>query len=205
MSARRGPLAAINDRIWMLRRATAVPTLLRTGLGLAAVAGLSLGFARPGMPPGAYAVLVAVGLVTALAPRTLMPTAVILVSAVGWLISGSDYSAPGGFFRLWALAVLLYTVHSAAAMAAVLPYDALVTAGTFQPWLRRAGLVAALTGLVAFAIAELPGLIGGHRQVLASIIGLCVTLAIAGYLTMLGRRQTRAGRHTSRVERGQSD
>jgi hypothetical protein len=41
--------------------------------------------------------------------------------------------------------------------------------------------------------------------VLASIIGLCVTLAIAGYLTMLGRRQTRAGRHTTRVEGGQSD
>ena len=192
MSGHRGLLARIDHRIWMLRRATAVPTFLRGGLAVAAFAALCTGYLSSSMPGGAYGVYAGIALLTALGPRTFLPTMVILMAAAGWLTSGSDYGSATGFLRLWLLAVLIYAVHSSAAMAAVLPYDALVTPDTFRPWMRRGLIVAALTGLVAFGVAELPGLIGGKRQVLASIIGLAVTLAISGYLTLLGRRSRRS-------------
>jgi hypothetical protein len=190
MSGRRGGLLAqIDYRIWMLRRATAAPTFLRCGVAVAAFAALVTAFVDSAVPAGGYGVFAAVAVVTALAPRTVMPTAVIMLATVGWLISGADYGSGTGFARLWLLAVLIYLIHSGAAMAAVLPYDALVTPGTFRPWLRRGLIVTGLTGLVAFGIAELPGLIGSGHRVMASIAGLGVTLAIAGYLTLLGRRR----------------
>jgi hypothetical protein len=87
-------------------------------------------------------------------------------------------------------------------MAAVLPYDALVTPGTFRPWIRRGVVVLVITGAVAFGVAELPALIGGRKQVAASVIGLAVTLAIAGYLAFMGR--SRVGAHV-RGSKAESD
>ncbi len=188
MNPGRRVLDWIEYRLWVLRRATLVPALMRLTVGVAGLGGLSAGFFSSVLPPTAYLGFAVLALMTALLPRTLLPTAMIFLAAFGWLTSGVDYGAGAGFVRLWLLSVLLYVMHSAAAMAAVLPYDALVMPGTLRSWRRRGVAVTILTGVVALGVAELPDLVHGPRQVLGSVIGLAVTLAIAGYLTVLGRR-----------------
>jgi hypothetical protein len=94
------------------------------------------------------------------------------------------------FARMCATATLVYLVHTGAALAAVLPYDAILTRGVFAPWVIRGVVVLLFSGVLAVFAADLPNITHGRHEVIAAIGGLLVTPAITGHLSLLGRRRT---------------
>jgi hypothetical protein len=109
-------------------------------------------------------------------PGTSAPAAVITIAALSWLVSSHDGSVP----RLVALALALATVHSAAALAAVVPPTARVPASISLRW---AGWTAAATAVGA-GIAGLPALLpAAPSPVLvtaAAVIALLLAVGVAG-------------------------
>lgn len=170
-----------------IRRTTPGPALVRGGVFLAGLIALAVALPAGFVLSRGLVIVVALPLFPALLPRGAMPTLVILVTAVGWLVSTTYYAEPLTYARLVVTAGALYLVHTLAALAAVLPYDAVVSAGVLGGWLLRAGLVLALTAGLALFVAAVPArLAGGY--LLASLAGLALLLGLAGYLAFLVRR-----------------
>jgi len=92
-------------------------------------------------------------------------------------------------WRLLGLAAFLYLAHSLAALAAALPYDAVVAPEVLFRWIARAlavVLAAAALGVVLVAVA---GLGGGRTLLAAALGGLVVAVGLAGLLGWLARRR----------------
>lgn len=171
-----------------IRRATPGPALVRGGVFLAGLIALVAALPTGFLLSRGLAVVVAVALLPALLPRGAMPTLVIVLTAAGWLAGTIFYAEPLTYARLMLVAGALYLVHTLAALAAVLPYDAVVSAGVLGHWLLRAGLVVVLTAGLALFVAAVPGrLAGGY--LLASLTGLALLLGLAGYVAFLVRRR----------------
>ena len=101
----------------------------------------------------------------------------LLVTPAGWLAcglgSGLAPAAQGTFGSL----------------AAVLPYDAVISPGVLVRWLRRCGTVVLLTAVVAMFTLLLPRYLPAARYLAASLVGLGLMLALAAYLATLVRRR----------------
>ncbi len=82
--------------------------LLRLGVFLVTLAALLVAAPFPVVASRWAAALVLVALLPAAWPRTGAVTAVLLVAILGWLAATTVYGEPVGFFRLVALAALLY-------------------------------------------------------------------------------------------------
>lgn len=174
------------DRIGWLRtrvaRASAVPLLVRAGAWLAGVAALALALPAELLLSGPGLVLLVVTALPALAPRRSLVTVVVLVPVGGWLVSTGWYGGQPALWRLVGLAGLLYVGHSCAALAAALPYDAIVSPGVLRRWFLRLGLVLAVTSVLG-GYAMLAGeLLRGRATVLATLVGLAVAVGVAAVL-----------------------
>jgi hypothetical protein len=79
-------------------------------------------------------------------------------------------------------------MHSAAAIAAVLPYDAAVAGAVLARWARRVSAVTAVgvgAGLAGMAaIGQLPS----ERSTIGPIVGAVVTATLVGVLALQYRR-----------------
>jgi hypothetical protein len=124
-----------------------------------------------------------------IAPRSRVVAITIITAVLGWLTATTAYGESLAYWRLVLLAASLYAVHTLAALAAVLPYDAVVSGSVLTRWLLRAGLVVALTVIVAMFTLLVPAYLGGHRYLLASLAGLVLMTGLAGYLAALVRRR----------------
>jgi hypothetical protein len=182
----------MSERLDALReRATRITpgTLLVRGAAFAFAAGALL-VAMPGeilVVPGAAAALLACGMLPACAPRTRLTTIVLFLAVFGWLAATTSYGEPVTWARLVALACLLYLVHTTTALAAVLPYDAVVAPAVLVRWLLRTVLVLALTaGFAVFAVLAAP-VVGVHAYLVAAVAGLLLVAALAGLLAVLRR------------------
>jgi hypothetical protein len=201
-----GALAGIARLAEAARRASIEPVLVRAGAFAAALSALLV--ATPPQLPGSVIVLSVVGSVLpALAPAGPWVTVVVLAAATGWLVDtgltgltglglgfdGIDGIDPG---RLLVLAGTLYLLHSLAALAATLPYDAVVATDVLTRWLVRAlGVVVASSLLSVAVLVGLAQLTDARAYVLATLGGLALAVALAALLrASLGRRD----RHTSR-------
>jgi hypothetical protein len=175
-------------------RATRVTpgTLLVRGAAFAfTIAALLVAFpAQVLTVPTAAALLVVLAAVPALVPRTRFTTAVVLVAVFGWLASTTAYTEPVTLTRLVTLACLLYLVHTTTALAAVLPYDTVLSPLVLANWLARTAVVLALT--TVFAVAAVTGVraTGGRAYLVASISGLLLVAALAALLAALRRRRS---------------
>lgn len=187
-----GPVTAIRERVALLRRmrhrATPGPLVVRgalcfatiTALALAAPSGLLLGRAAPVVLCGA--------LLVTLAPRSRIVSFVLVGAAVGWLLSTTVFDDRVLAWRLVALAAAMYVVHTLAALAAVLPYDAVIPPGVLAAWLVRASLIAAISAsLGILALIEARRLVG-PTYVLASIGAVLITGLLVWVLTRSVRR-----------------
>jgi hypothetical protein len=178
----------IGEYAALVRRTTPGPLLVRGGVFATALLSLLVAWPRALVfGPGALAILV-VATLPAVAPRGRLPGLVILLAVTGWLISTLTYAETPAFLRLVVLAGALYLAHNLAALAAVLPYDAVVAPGILLRWLARAGVVVLLTVVLALFGAVAPGYLTG-RSLIASLVGLALMAATVGYLARLvGRR-----------------
>lgn len=187
-------LTAITGRIERLKgaagRATAVPFIVRCGILLTGL--LAMGVAWPAgllSTPRFLIMLIAVAFWPAVAPRGRGGTAAALAVIAGWLIDTAGFGSPVTLLRVLALATLLYLGHTLTALAAVLPYDAMVNLDVPALWLGRA-LIVVLTSAVVIVLAlGLTADLGGDAFQLATLVGLAAATAV----TMVLARMTRRG------------
>jgi hypothetical protein len=160
----------------IVRRSTAGPLLVRLSIFVMGAAAMILAYPPEVVLGSKVFVLIGAALVAALAPRRFPVTALILAAVAGWLVNTAEYGL--SLWRLLLLMGLLYMIHSAAALAAVLAYDAVIAPGALARWYIRSGLVVAVSGGAALVILALPAYIAGTRNVLFMLVGTAVAMAV---------------------------
>jgi hypothetical protein len=171
----------------LVERATPGPLLVRAGIFVTALAALLTAYPAVVVTSRLVLPLVLAAAVPAFAPRRGAPTMLALVTVAGWLVSTMGYREPVTLFRLLGIAGLLYLMHSLAALAAALPYDAVVAPDVLVRWIGRALLVVAASAVLALlVVATADGLHGAY--LLASLVGLTLATALTALLTHLLRR-----------------
>ena len=181
--------ARVDETVTRLRRTTPGPLLVRSGLFVVAMWGLVLAWPLSLTFGPAFLAFVLVSGLTALFPRSPMPTLYLFFAGAGWLIGTVLLAATPDLLGVTLLAGALYLTHNLAALAAVLPYDAIVAAGVLLRWLARAGVVLGLTAALALFVVVVPGYLGEHSYLAASLVGLGLMAATVGYLARLVRRR----------------
>ncbi|MGS2614310.1 hypothetical protein ACVCAH_07225 [Micromonospora sp. LZ34] len=183
---------AVTERVRAVRRAAGrvslTPLLVRAGIFLTVLVGFVLAYPAEvllGRPLGA---LVVVALLPAVAPRRVWPTFAALVTVGGWLLATDGYGRPIALWRLFAVAAMLYLTHTLCALAAVLPYDAVVDPDVIVRWLLRAGAVVLAAAALGVLLVEVAGAGGDRGFQAVTVAGLLVAAAVAGLLGWLLRR-----------------
>ena len=181
----------LDDRVARLQRMatrlTPGPLLVRLVVFACGAGALAVAYAPTVAGPLAVAVMVVVGLLPALLPRSLHPTGVLFTSALGWLLTANAYAPQVNLARLAALSILLYLLHSSAALAAVLPYDTVVSPRVLVRWFARAGGVVVLSSAFAFGVAVLAQRVGGRTYLVASLAGLAAAVGLGALLARARR------------------
>jgi hypothetical protein len=171
-------------------RATAVPFTVRAGIALTGL--FTVGVAWPAellsSPRFMLPVLVAV-FWPAVAPRGRGGTGIALTAIAGWLVDTAGYGSPVELWRVLALATLLYLGHTLTALAAVLPYDSMVSFDVPALWLGRALLVVLLSAVVIILALGLTADLGGEAFQLATLVGLVAATTVTMVLTRMARRE----------------
>jgi len=187
----------VSDLAARVRRTAPGPAAVRAVAALAAFAGLALAAPIELLFPGGSAgptlrllvAIVPVSLAVGLFPRTRLVGLVLVLTVGVWLLATVGYGDAAGALRVGALAGALYLTHSAAAMAAVLPYDCSVPPRILGRWAIRVAVTLAIcvpVGVVGTLIATgLPTV----RSVVGPIVGSAVAAALVGLLAWLLRRR----------------
>jgi hypothetical protein len=181
------------DRISRARRiferATAWPFGVR--LVVFAAAMVAQGFAYPPETAlGSPALLIVMlALLPAVWPRSAAVTVYWLVTVAGWVASTMLYDSQVTLPRLVGLSVALYVVHSGAALAAVLPYDAVVDRVVILRWLMRGVLVIVVS--VGLSVAGLYVVSGWPAEyyLAATILGLLPVVGLTWLIAWVARRR----------------
>ncbi|MEU9504985.1 hypothetical protein AB0D32_01730 [Micromonospora sp. NPDC048170] len=184
---------AVTERVRALRYAAArislTPLLVRAGIFLTVLVGLVLAYPSEVLLGRPLLALVLVAVLPAVGPRRVWPTFAALVTVGGWLVATDGYGRPIALWRLLAVAALLYLTHTLCALAAVLPYDAVVDPDLIVRWLARAGAVLLATFVLGVLLVEVAGLGGDAGHQAATVVGLLVAVAVTALLGWLLRRR----------------
>ncbi|MFI6231857.1 hypothetical protein ACIBCR_31635 [Micromonospora echinospora] len=171
------------------RRATLLPFLVRVGVFLTVLVGFTVAFPVDIWFGDALPALLVTALLPALGPHRFWPTFAALVTVAGWLHGTFDQGERIALWRLLLLAVLLYLGHNLCALAALLPYDAVVDPALVVRWLARSAGVLLAAGVVGVLLLTVAG-VGGDRGMLpVTIGGLSVAVVVAALLGWLLRRR----------------
>ncbi len=181
--------AQVDETVRRVRRTTPGPLLVRIGLFVAALFGQVLAWPLAVTLTPAFFAFLTLALLTMLLPRGPMPTLYLFIALGGWVAGTLLLGQTANLLGLLLLATALYLVHNLAALAAVLPYDAVVAPGVLLRWVGRAGLVVGLTAVLALFAVVVPGYLGGRTYLLASLVGLAVMALTVAYLARLVRRR----------------
>jgi hypothetical protein len=166
-------------------RAMLGPMLVRLVLWLSGVFAIVVGFPFSLLSDPRYVIFALLaGAVPALWPRIPVVSVLLFTVVVGFVLSGAS-PAPQ---RVIAVAALIYLVHTGAALAAVLPYDAVVAPVVLVGWLVRAFGVITATVVIAVGLSVLKPWTSLGGSLVASIVGV-VLACVAVYL--LSRFTTR--------------
>jgi hypothetical protein len=100
----------------------------------------------------------------------------------------SWYDARVALWRVLSIATLLYLAHTLAALAAQLPYDAVVDLDVVTTWLARAGAVVLISAVLTVIALSLAGELAGGAFVIATLVGLAAAVGATLLLARLLRR-----------------
>jgi hypothetical protein len=183
----------LRDRITRARRifarATAWPFAVRLGVFAAAIT--AQGFAYPPegfLGAGAVGMLALAGL-PAVWPRSAAVSVFWLVTAAGWVFSSTVFDSVATLPRLVGVAVSLYVVHSGAALAAALPYDAVVDGVVVARWALRAFAVTVVAvGVSVAGMFAVTGL-ADRTYLAATLVGLLPAVGLVWLLVVVSRRR----------------
>ncbi len=172
----------------MVEQAAAGPTLVRVTIVLAALGGFAVTWPARDLVTAMALLPLVLALLAGAFPRTGLPTVGIVVMIAGYLYNIGT-GEPITTWRVIAAAALIYVVHTGAAFAAVLPFNAVATPGLFLPFVLRTVLVIGITAVIAFGVLAVPGVVGDHRLVSAAVAGMVAMVGVAGYVAYLGWRR----------------
>ncbi len=169
-------------------RVTLVPLLVRLGIALAFVLAMTVAWPQTVVAGRFMPLLFAVAVYPAFAPRGRGATAVVLVVVAGWIADTTWNDGRVALWRVLALATLLYLGHTLAALAAAVPYDAVVNPDVVTGWLIRAGAVVLISAVLTVVALGLADELAGGPFVIATLVGLAAAVGAAMLLVRLLRR-----------------
>ncbi|MGN9808021.1 hypothetical protein ACTMSW_01500 [Micromonospora sp. BQ11] len=172
-----------------LTRVSLTPMLVRVGIFLSVLAGLVLAYPAEVLLGRSFGGLLLVAVLPALSPRRVWPTFAALVTVGGWLVATDGYGRPIALWRLLAVAAVLYLTHTLCALAAVLPYDAVVDPELIVRWLLRAAAVLLATSVLGVLLVELAAVGDGRGIQAATVVGLALAAVVTAFLGWLLRRK----------------
>lgn len=132
--------------------------------------------------PGFALVAFVVALIAALGPGSRLMDAVMLGIVAAWMFSTLGLGEPAEPVRTFATGAALYLAHSAAAMAAALPADAVVDGQVLLRWAARSALVLAAAGLVTVMVVLIAPAVTPSTSTLVLLIGLAAAAGVVGLL-----------------------
>ena len=171
-----------------LGRATLVPLLIRLGIALSFVLAMTVAWPQAVVASRVMTLLFVVAVYPAVAPRGRGTTAAVLVVVAGWIADTAYYDNRVALWRVLALATLLYLGHTLAALAAAVPYDAVVGLDVVTGWLLRAGAVVLISAVLTVLALGLADALAGGAFVLATLVGLAAAVDATLLLVRLLRR-----------------
>lgn len=178
----------LDEAVGAARRTTPGPLLVRVAVFLFGAVGLLVAWPLDLVLGPGFLVAIVLAALPALLPRGRMTTIAILAAVVGWEVGALGYGESPTYVRVVVVAASLYLQHNLAALAAVLPYDAIIGPGVLLRWIARAGAVVLLTAALALFAVVAPLYVSG-RYLVASLAGLALMGVIVAYLARLvGRR-----------------
>ncbi|WP_405094397.1 hypothetical protein [Micromonospora sp. NBC_01412] len=187
------PVEVVTERARAARsavyRVSLAPLLVRAGIFGTVLAGLLLAYPVQVLAGRPLAALAVVALLPAVGPRRVWSTFAALVTVGGWLLATEGYDRPIALWRLLAVAVALYLAHSLCALAALLPYDAVVDPELIVRWLTRAGGVLLASAVLGVLLVEVSGVGGDRGSLGATVVGLLVAVVLSALLGWLLRRR----------------
>jgi hypothetical protein len=155
-----------------LGRATVLPFLIRCGIAVCGLVAVAVAW-PPSLLASRYFVLVAiVAIYPAIAPRGRGATVSAVVVVAGWLVDTVAFDARVALWRVLAMATVLYLGHTSTALAAVLPYDAVVNLDVVGGWLARALAVVLVSAVLTVIALALSAKLAGGAFLIATLVGL---------------------------------
>jgi hypothetical protein len=173
-------IAAIVGGVQATRDFKLVQVLLRLAILVAGAAAI-LVEGSAGGGAGLVTVIAACAIAyTAIGPDSYAPLTAILALGVGWLIEIDDRDQP---VQLVVMAVLLYLVHTLAALAAAMPITAEVDRDVLPRWSWHLIPVVIGTAAVAAVASAVSGIDGSQGLVVLGLLGAlaCLIAPIALY------------------------
>lgn len=184
---------ALNERVRALRyaanRVSLTPLLVRVGIFVTVLVGFLVAYPAEMFTARALLALTVVAVLPAVGPRRVWPTFAALVMIGGWLLATAGFDRPIALWRLLAVAALLYLAHSLCALAALLPFDALVDPDLIARWLTRAGAVVLASAVLGILLVWLGEAGGGRGFQTMTVVGLLVAVGLSALLGWLLRRR----------------
>jgi hypothetical protein len=183
----------LRDRVTRSRRIFARATAWPLGVRLVvfAAALVAQGFAYPpgGVLDEAALVMVLLAALPAVWPRSAMVTVFWLVTVTGWILATTLYGSQTTLPRLIGLSVALYVVHSGAALAAVLPYDAVVDQAVVVRWAVRAAVVVVISVGLSLAGLYMVSTWPARTYLAATLVGLVPVVVLVWLIAVVARRR----------------
>jgi hypothetical protein len=131
-------------------------------------------------------------LIVAIVPGSRMVTLVLMGCVVGWVAGWMGRPVDLTALELVVFSSVLFLAHSSAALAAVIPVDAVVSPGVLARWYMRAlGIVAASAGVALVLLAGAALSSGLDATAIASLAGLAAAVSLVLALVRLTRRKDR--------------
>jgi hypothetical protein len=172
-----------------VRRTTAIPALVRVAASAAAFVGLALALPDEAIQlPLLWVLVFGASALVGLAPRSRMTTIVIMFAVLAWLTRTIWFQPDTGLWRLMLLTAALYVAHTGAALASVLPYDALVSPGVAARWLRRSAIVVGASLVLELVMVTIAGQLQPVSLVVLPVLGIIMAAGLAAVLAWLLRR-----------------
>ena len=171
-----------------LGRVTVIPFLIRCGIALCGLLAMSVAWPSALLASQYFVLVSAVAIYPAMAPRGRGFTLAAVVAVIGWLADTVGYEARIALWRVLALATLLYLGHTLTALAAVLPYDAVVNLDVVAAWLARALAVVLVSAVLTVVALGLSAELAGGAFLIATLVGLAGAVGATMLIARLLRR-----------------
>lgn len=169
-------------------RATGTPFLVRCGVGLSGLLAMIVAWPVSLVGSRYFIPLTLLAVYPAVAPRGRGATFSAMAVVAGWIVDTAGYGERVALWRVLSIATLLYLGHTLTALAAVLPYDAVVNLDVVGGWLLRAAIVVLVSAVLTVVALGLSADLAGSAFLVATIVGIAGAIGATVLIARLLQR-----------------